>query len=449
MAETRTVEWVIAGGREAAAMAEQRWAAQCVADWVGVALAGTVEPLTAVLARTTVPGEEGAAGVLGRPNRGSAWDVALVNGAAGHALDYDDTHVALRGHPTAPVLPALLALAERERSSGAEVLAALAAGIEAECRVAALVGPDHYAAGFHATGTIGAFGAAAGCAQLLGLHDGGWQHALGLAAAHAAGLKAQFGTMAKPLHAGRAAADGVRSALLAGAGYTAAADGVEAFARACHGGPIDLAVAERRLGAGPAIEQIVVKRHAACHLTHATIDNAAALRRDGLRAEQVRRLTVVAPPGAVEVCSFERPGTGLEAKFSLRATAALALLGDDTGAPATFTDGRVTDPDVVALRDRVAVRPSDPGAPLTWSRLEAETADGRRLAVDSDAGVVEPRLDVREAAVRAKTVALATPLLGGDGAAELADAALGLADADGVEPLLGATRRAPRQEARA
>src|SRR5207248_4935803 len=110
-------------------------------------------------------------------------------------LDFDDTHTVMSGHPTVPVLPAVLALGAARHTSGEAVRRAFVAGVEAECAIGALIGPGHYAAGFHNTGTLRTFGAAAACPHLLGLDDTGWRHALGLAASHAAGLKAQFGTM--------------------------------------------------------------------------------------------------------------------------------------------------------------------------------------------------------------------------------------------------------------
>ncbi len=136
-----------------------------------------------------------------------------MNGAAGHALDFDDTHMAMGGHPSAPIIPAILALAETTGASGRDVLEAIVVGVEAECRLGAIIGAQHYVVGFHSTGTIGTFGAAAACAHMLRLDEGGWLCALGLAGTQAAGLKSGFGTMAKPLHAGRAASNGLFSAL--------------------------------------------------------------------------------------------------------------------------------------------------------------------------------------------------------------------------------------------
>jgi 2-methylcitrate dehydratase PrpD len=191
----------------------------CLLDFLGVALAGSGEPLIDILVAEVVRGEAtgkaGEAGIIGRPERATRLTAALVNGAAGHALDFDDTHTAMIGHPSGPVLPALLALGETQGADGEALLAALVAGVELECRVGTLLGGMHYAAGFHTTGTAGTFGAAAACAHLLGLDRERWLHALGLAGTQAAGLKSAFGTMAKPLHAGRAASPGVASPLSA------------------------------------------------------------------------------------------------------------------------------------------------------------------------------------------------------------------------------------------
>jgi 2-methylcitrate dehydratase PrpD len=440
------VEWILEGAGDAARDADDRQARDCVLDWLGVAIAGSGEPLVAILSRTLAGTGTGACRLLTRDNRATPWDAALVNGAAGHALDADDTHVALRGHPTAPVLPALLALAELVRCGGAELLAALAAGIETECRLAALAGPGHYDAGFHATGTLGTFGAAAGCASLLGLDDRRCAHALALAAAHAAGLKAQFGTMAKPYHAGRAAADGLRSALLAAEGFEAAPAAVAAFVAACHGDALDFDAAARRLGDGPAIGDVVFKHHAACFLAHATIENAAAARSARILPEDVERLTVQAPGEVLRTCTIAAPTTGLEGKFSLPAAAALGLLGDDTADPATFTDGRMTDPEVVALRDRVTVvEAPGPAGPLTWSALELQLRDARRVRFATDTGRPDRDLDGRERRLAAKFTALVEPVLGSAATAALREAVRTLPDCDDAGCLIELTNLSGRE----
>ena len=265
-------------------------ARQCILDWFGCTLAGSREPLSQILADEVVGREAGGpCTVVGTTRSTSARTAALVNGAAGHALDFDDTHTMLSGHPTVPVLPAVLALAEELRASGAAVQAALVVGIEVECRVGALLAPGHYRVGWHATGTIVTIGAAAGCAHLLGLDAERTTHALALAATQAAGLKASFGTMAKPLHAGKAASDGLLAARLAAGGFTGNPEALEApqgLGRAAGGTAPDASRLDRLEGRW-AIRETLFKHHAACYLTHASINAALDL------AQQVT-------PGVVE-----------------------------------------------------------------------------------------------------------------------------------------------------
>ena len=203
-------------------------ARQCLLDWLAVALAGSREELSGILAEQAIEdGGRPAASLIGRSEKISAHQAALVNGAASHALDYDDVNMAMSGHPTVPIVPALLALAEDRGASGADFISAFVAGYETECRIGALVLPDHYARGFHATATIGSFGSAAACAHLLGLDAETTATALGIAATQAAGLKSMFGTMCKPLHAGKAAQNGLLAAMLAARGFSSRTDALE------------------------------------------------------------------------------------------------------------------------------------------------------------------------------------------------------------------------------
>src|SRR5256714_6035743 len=184
-------------------------ARQCVLDYYGVALAGADDPLATILLDELVEaGGATQASVIGHKARLPALSAALVNGAIGHALGYDDVNLAMPGHPSVAILPALLALAEQRRSSGREVIAAFVAGYEAACRIGSALRPGHYNLGFHATGTVGAFGAAAACAYLLGLDTEATARALGIAGTQAAGLKSQFGTICKPFHSGKSSHNG-------------------------------------------------------------------------------------------------------------------------------------------------------------------------------------------------------------------------------------------------
>jgi 2-methylcitrate dehydratase PrpD len=419
-----------------------RAAHHCLLDFFGVALAGSSEPLTDILVAEVVRGEAGTeAGIVGRPERATRLTAALVNGAAAHALDFDDTHATMAGHPSVPVLSALLALAETEAADGRALLAALVAGVELECRLGALLGGWHYAAGFHATGTVGTFGAAAACAHLLALDQDGWLHALGLAGTQAAGLKSGFGTMAKPLHAGRAASAGLLSALLARGGFTAqpAILEVPQGFLATHAGGEPSAEVLTRYAGRFLIRETLFKYHAACYLTHAAIEAAAQLReRHGLDPEKIRAVEVHVAPPLLDVCHIEKPTTGLEGKFSLRATTALSLLGEDTTDLATYSDAKMADPRLVALRDRVCVVPTQGIGPMQ-SRVRIEM-NGQHGEAEADTGMPASDLDVQGDRLRRKFLALAAPVLGEGRAEELADAASSAQRIDSIAELLRLAR---------
>src|SRR5213082_736674 len=203
-------------------------ARQCVLDYYGVALAGADDPLaTILLDELAEAGGAAQASIIGHQAKLPVLSAALVNGAIGHALDYDDVNLAMPGHPSVAILPGLIALAEQRRSSGGDIIAAFVAGYEIACRIGMALRPGHYDRGFHATGTVGCFGAAAACAHLLGLDVDTTAQALGIAGTQAAGLKSQFGTMCKPFHAGKASQNGLLAARLAARGFSSRADLVE------------------------------------------------------------------------------------------------------------------------------------------------------------------------------------------------------------------------------
>lgn len=413
-------------------------ARHCILDWFACAIAGSAEPLSGILRDELLDGAgSGPATVVGREAGAPALAAALINGAAGHALDYDDTHTTMSGHPTAPVLPAVLALAQQLGSSGREVLTAFVVGVEVETRLGPVLGTDHYDKGWHATGTLGVFGAAAACAHLLGLDEGGWGHALGLAGTQASGLKASFGTMAKPFHAGRAAADGLLAARLAARGFTgnpAVVEAPQGLAAAAASGAADVDRLERYDGRW-LLTETLFKYHAACYLTHAAIDAAASLRQEVGDPARIDAVDVTVHPSLLGVCAIERPTTGLEGKFSLRATTALSLLGVDTADPDTYSDARMAADDLVSLRERVTVH-TDRDHPTTWSRVQVRTGDGRQASAETDSGRPATDLDRQGERLRAKFDALVPPILGADGAAALAEEVAHLATSSSVGSLL-------------
>jgi 2-methylcitrate dehydratase PrpD len=380
--------------------------------------------------------------LVGRCERAGLLDAALINGAASHALDFDDTHTLMMGHPSVPVIPAVLALAERDGRDGQAVVDAIVAGVEMECRAGALLGPSHYAAGFHSTGTLGTFGAAAACAHMLDLDQERWRHAIALAGTQAAGLKSGFGTMAKPLHAGRAASNGLLAALLARGGFTGNPDVIETaqgFA-ATHAAPDATASRLDALRDRFLITDTLFKYHAACYLTHATIEAASQIRRDaGLRAGDIESVEVRASAACIGVCDIAEPSTGLEGKFSLRATAAMTLLGDDTSDPAAYTDARMADGDLLSMRDRITFAPQR-GIPGTQATVVVRASGGRTLEASADTGIPATDLDRQWEALSAKFFALATPVVSRERVQALHDAVACIDSASSVRDILALTR---------
>lgn len=420
----------------------RRVARHCVLDWLACTIAGSNEPLARILRSELAGGPGGGeATLVGAGGATTAMTAALVNGATSHALDFDDTHEALLGHPTVPVLPALFALAERDGRSGVDVLAALVAGIEVECRLGAMVGIAHYAQGWHNTATLGSFGAAAACAHLLGLDPMQTRYAFGLAGTQAGGLKSGFGTMAKPLHAGKAAQNGLLSALLARGGYTANPDIVETeqgfVACLAPGAVLDPAVLDAWDGRWMT-RDVLFKYHAACYLTHAPINAVSELRQAIAGPDEVDTVEIRIEPAALRVCDIAEPVTGLEGKFSLRATAAMTLLGHDMADLATYSDERVTERAVVALRDRVTVV-GDDTVPFMQASVAMRLRDGRKLHASSDASVAATDLDAQEDALTRKFLGMVTPVLGRERAAQLVASVATLDSITRVADLLCAT----------
>ncbi|HTZ35370.1 MAG TPA: MmgE/PrpD family protein [Stellaceae bacterium] len=403
-------------------------ARQCVLDYLAVGLAGADDPLAGILLDEFLEaGGTADAAVIGHAARLPVLSAALVNGAIAHALDYDDVNLAMPGHVSVAILPALLALAEERQASGQAVIAAFVAGYEACCGIGMALRPGHYERGFHATGTVGAFGAAAACAHLLGLDPEATARALGIAGTQAAGLKSQFGTMCKPFHAGRAAQNGLLAARLAARGFSSRTDLVECaqgFA-ATHAPEFR---PEKALAAPPQGFHILAnlfKYHAACYMTHAPIECARQVRDAGATPAEIAAIRLSVHQASDRICNIPAPRDGLQAKFSLRQTVAMALSGVDTASLAAYSAATATDPALVGLRERVACdfRGDFPEA---GAEIAVTLADGRTLHARHDAGV--PSGDIAEQGRRlaAKFDALAAPVVGAGRARELREAVAGL-----------------------
>ncbi|MBV8713811.1 MAG: MmgE/PrpD family protein [Chloroflexi bacterium] len=383
-------------------------ARQCILDWLGCTLAGSTEPLAQIL-RAEFAAENGPATVIGAGQRTSAKTAALINGAAGHALDFDDTNLVGGFHATGVVLPAALALAEEMGASGAELLCAYIAGVEVCARLRVVIGEEHYRQGWHITSTLGIFGAVAASGRLMGLDTEQFARATGLAASQVGGVHANFGTMAKPFHAGFAAERGLLSARLAQRGFTANPD---AFERAfCQmSGEIDWSRIDS-LADMFVVTDTLLKRFASGHGTQATILATRALMSDGLVADQIIRAEVRTNDLVLSSAYGVRvPRTGLEAKFSLPGVCALTLLGHDLTAPGSFSDENVSGPAFMDLIRRIELV-GDPKFAHGEGEIAVETRSGwvrQRFPHTRDSGTVESRVKL----VNEKFQALAAPVVG-------------------------------------
>jgi 2-methylcitrate dehydratase PrpD len=311
-----------------------REAKRAILDTLGVALAGSGEPAVTLLRK--VLGEEitkGNSVVFGSRQRTGCLDAALMNGTAAHALDFDDVSDAMGGHPTAPVLAALLALGDRIHANGKRVLTAFIAGFETEIRIAKAVNFHHYQKGWHPTATLGVFGASAACARLLDLDEQQIAAALSLSASMAAGLKANFGTMTKPLHVGNTARSGLLSASLARQGFTASPEAFEhkqGFLNVFNG---EGTYGEARIfdsWANPleiVDPGVVIKRYPCCASTHSAIDTLIGVVSDNnIAPDQVAHIEVWIHERRLEHTNRPDPQTSMAAKFSLQYCLARALM---------------------------------------------------------------------------------------------------------------------------
>jgi 2-methylcitrate dehydratase PrpD len=383
----------------------------CILDWFGCAIAGTHESAVELLLPEIALAPDAPCSLVGRAGRTSAQSAALVNGVAGDALDFSDTNRMLNGHATATVWPAVFALAERTAASGDAALRAFVAGVEAACRVGAIAGNGVLETPFHPTAVAGPLGAAAAGAYLLQLDDAAFATALGIAATQAAGLAAAVGTMSKPLHAGTAAAAGTLAASLAARGFTGVRDALDADGGffAAHTASVEQSALAAHRGEF-LIRRTVLKEHAACALAQGSIGNMLAFKRDHDVADVASiRLQIAA--SSARICDIVAPVSGLEAKFSVRTLAAMALLGIDTSSPASFTADLVRRADVVALRERISVD-AGTGLDVAVSLATVRLADGRsveRRADEREIGDPEHRRARTQAKFRALTAPYLTP----------------------------------------
>jgi 2-methylcitrate dehydratase PrpD len=394
----------------------------CILDWIGVTLAGRDERLVQMLIDQALS-EGGAqqATVVGLATKVNASQAALINGSASHALDYDDVQERLHGHPTAPIAPALLALAEKDSRNGRDLIAAFVAGVEVECRINQFMGEGHYERGWHSTATNGTFGAAVAVSHLLGFSAEQCAVAMGIAGTQAAGLRAMFGTMCKPMHAGKAAQNGLFAAQMAARGLTSRPDVLERplgfGATQSDGFSADAALSG--LGERYEVSDVLFKYHAACHGVHASVEALQEIRRNtGLEPTEIEAVELNVRDEYLNICGIDRPETGLEGKFSLKFCAALALAGADTANPETYSDRAVVAPPMLDLQDRVTIV-AVPEMEMKTSDVIVHLKNGVVHRGSWDAGVPDTNLPRQHSKLAAKFHTCADGVIGRDQAARL------------------------------
>ncbi len=409
-------------------------AKRCLIDGFAVILAGSETRGSAIVRQyvRSVSNDVRGASIFG-PERmaGPPHYAALANGASGHAMDFDDTQLSttpdrtygLLTHPTVPALASTLAVAEQQQASGAAFLEAFLTGFEVECKVAEAIDPDHYRRGFHSTATAGTFAGAAATARLLKLDAARTAHAIGIAASLAAGLRVNFGSMTKPLHAGRAAENGITAALLASNGFTAGEDGLDGrwgYFQVLGSG----AEPHRLIGALGRPHSIVnpgvsVKPYPCGSLSHPSMDAMLKLVSDhNIQPGQIKAIRLKAGSNILEPLRYQTAKTELEAKFCVPFLLGVIALKRKAGIQ-EFTDEFVSSAPIQQMMTKVSTS-FDPkieamGFDRIRSIVEVDLLDGRMLTQPSDERYRgSPAWPFTMAELRERFADCASPLLSKD-----------------------------------
>ncbi len=377
-------------------------AKRCLVDGFGVILAGsTVKGSAIVRDYVRSVGDRKEASAVGAGGfMTSAAHAALINAASGHAMDYDDTQLSttpdrtfgLLTHPTVPALAASLAVAERKKASGAAFLEAFLVGFEVECKIAEAIDPEHYNHGFHSTGTIGTFGAAAAAAKLMNMPAPAVRHMLTIASSMSSGIRVNFGSMTKPLHSARAAQNGIVAAELASRGFTGGDDGLdgrwgffEVF-----GTGVDLDRLIPVLGKPYTIVSpgTSFKPYPCGSLSHPTMDAMLkAVVEHDLKPDQIKAVRVRAGSNVLEPLRYKIATNELEAKFCLPFLMSSLIIRRKAGVR-EFTDEFVASAPVQQMMPRVTnvfdQKIEAQGFDKIRSVIEIDLTDGRTIVQASD-----------------------------------------------------------------
>ncbi len=382
-------------------------------DWLGVAIAGAGRPeIRRLCALYGTPMIDGSATVFRQQIRTSPEIAAFLNGFAGHVLDFDDVIVELNGHPSAVVVPAVLAMAEVERVSGPRVIEALYAGIETVGWLGRLFGDRHYQSGWHATSILGTLGATAAVSRLLGAEAEAIEMALGLAGALTSGIQGTFGTSGKSLQIGNAAASAIRASCCIQHGLDGPTGILEKPGGLLHthAGIHDSFRVFSSNEHESFVRRIILKRHASCFGTHATLQAIQQLMAPENPIADLQELIIQVSPQLYRVCRIDRPTSGDEIKFSLRTVAALALLEIDTGDLATYRTELAESDVVKAIAEKIRIHVVDE-FPSTYCKIQATFMGGRIVKKTADSNQPITDLDRQFTMVRNKFSVLCQGIL--------------------------------------
>lgn len=399
-------------------------AKRAVLDWTGCALAGSTHPTVKVLLGTFEEiGSLPVSTVLGKGGlKLGLLDAPVANGQMGHVLDFDDTHLGgVILHTSTATLPALFALGEKRKSSGRDIIVALAAAFEAGIRVGQ-ASPRHHLAGWHLTGTLGTVAAAAGSARLMGLDEQQTVFALGIACTQAAGMQQNRGSDCKSLHAGKSAYHGVLAAMLASNGFNSSPEILEGslgFSKIFSSTQQNDAITAG-LGREWMITGNGYKPYACGVVLHPLIDAVIQVsRKAGVPATEIESMEVLVHPDVIRITGVDQPGSGLMSKFSANHAAAVSYI-DQAAGVAQFTNERSADAAVQSLRRRIEIK-TVPSFRLDQSAAKMRTKSGSVFEAEIAHATGTVSNPMSDQALRAKFIGNAEPVIGKDRARQAAD----------------------------
>lgn len=414
-------DWVVGSRPTDIPAAVRSEAVRSVVNCIGVTVGGSADETITTALRALAPySGPPKASLFGRSLRLDPPRAALVNGISSHVLDYDDTELTTIIHPAGVVASALFALSAVHPMSGADFLHAFVLGTEVECRLGNAIYPSHYQMGWHITATCGVFGAAAACGKVLGLNSEKMAWALGIAATEAGGLKVMFGSMCKSFQVGRAAENGLLAALLAQQGFTSSdvpLEGADGYIQAASREHDDSQLTAA-LGDHYEISRNTYKPYPCGIVLHPVIDGAIQLRGEHhLRPEDIDSVVVRANPFILELTGKTNPQTGLEGKFSVYHSVAIALVLGKAGL-AEYTDAAVHNPQAVALRARVRIV-TDPAIRSDEAYLTVTTRNGQTFEKHVEHAIGSLERPMSNADLEEKFRALASVVLSSEQADKL------------------------------